>query len=464
VLRDGIVAGSFRDPAGVVFRHEGIVYRQVHETAIEALNLLEVSGLFDELCDRRMLVRHEQADVAPPDPSMSRRVIRPEQIPFVSYPYEWSFGQLKDAALLTLEAQMIALRHGMSLKDASAFNVQFLDGLPILIDTLSFERYKKGAPWVAYRQFCEHFLAPLLIIQSVDPWLSRLSSITADGIPLETASRILPRRSWLRPSALLHVHLHARSIRHFGSRRIPEQIQSRGMTRTSLENLIDGLRHSIAGLDWTPTSTQWADYEVKHGYSAAAMNAKREWVQRVLTAIGPKRVWDLGANTGEFSRLAAASGAAVIAIDVDHAAVELNYRRIRSEGLERVHPLWIDLCCPSPQLGWAEAERDGLTNRADADCVLALALIHHLAIAANVPLPNIASWLSKLAPHLIIEFVPKEDPQVSRLLVSREDVFFGYGRREFEMALEQWFTIQNCGSIPGTERVLYHAIRRNSPA
>lgn len=456
---DGVVGGSFRDPSGSVFRRDGVIYRQVNAGSVSDLELLESSGLYRQLVDAGLLVEHEEAAVAPPDPVAARRVIRPEQIPFISYPYEWCFGQLKDAALATLEIQLMALNQGMALKDASAFNIQFLRGRPVLIDTLSLETYVEGRPWVAYRQFCEHFLGPLSLMSRVDPWLGRLSALTVDGIPLEISSRLLPWTSHLRPSALLHIHLHARSVRKYGGRHVPERVKSRGLSRRSMLNLIEGLAHTVEGLTWSPTGTEWADYEVEHGYVDESLAAKRTVVSDVLRRIAPRTVWDLGANTGEFSRRALEHCAFVVSMDLDPAAVERNYGRMRLDGETRLHPLLVDLRAPSPDLGWSQQERDGLIARATPEVVLGLALIHHLAIGANVPLPSIMEWLARLAPHVVIEFVPKDDPQVRRLLVSRPDVFDDYTRAGFERAMRQVFQIRTIHELPGTGRVILHGVR-----
>lgn len=457
---DGAVGGSFRDPSGVVFRRDGEIYRQVNEMGIAALEHLERCGLYDELVSTGRLISHRNARVAPLDSTSARRVIRPTQIPFISYPYEWCFSQLKDAALATLSIQSTALRHGMVLKDASAFNIQFVAGRPTLIDTLSFAVYEEGRPWVAYRQFCEHLLAPLLLIRYGDPLLGRLPLLTADGVPLETVSRLLPLRTFFRPSSLLHIHLHARSMRRFGRRRLPKRLESRGMSRKALHNLVDGLRQAVDTIDWEPTGTEWADYAEQHGYAEESMEAKRALVRRAIQDANPGVVWDLGANTGEFSRIAAAEGADVVSIDSDSAAVERNYRRVREAHETAIHPLWIDLRSPSPDLGWAEAERDGLAQRCNADMTLALALVHHLAISANVPIPRILNWLARLSPQLLIEFVPKEDPQVQRLLVSREDIFDTYTLSVFERELRSRYNVLSVEQIPGSERILFHAARK----
>ena len=450
-----VSSASFRDPSGFVFRRDGVLYRQVNRRYAEHFAALHASGLCDTLVAQGILIPHERVDIEPPRPETAAVVIRPETVPFISYPYEWCFSQLRDAALTTLDLQLKALEHRMVLKDASAFNIQFRAGRPVLIDTLSFEIYREGEPWSAYRQFCEHFLAPLLLIRDVDPWLGRLPSLTSDGIPLDVASRLLPWRSRLSPAQLLHVHLHARSVRRYGGRPIPKIIKHQGLSQKALINLVQGLRHTIAGLAWKACGTEWAEYETEHGYKPADLAEKQRLVVDMLRASGPATVWDLGANTGEFSRIAHAEGAFVVSTDVDPAAVERNYRRVVERGEDGIHPLWVDLRNPSPALGWANSERVSLTARADADVVLALALVHHLAITGNVPLSHIANWLSQLGPEVIIEFVPKRDPQVQRLLVSREDVFDDYSRDGFEAAFARRFQLLDCKQIGESGRTIY---------
>lgn len=458
-----VLGASYRDPSGFVFRRDGSIYRQVNMRYEQEFTMLSESGLYDALVSAGRLVSHQEVDEPPPVPPLAARVIRPEPVPFISYPYEWCFGQLKDAALATLEIQRTSLKHGMTLKDASAFNIQFLEGSPVLIDSLSFEAYVEGRPWLAYRQFCEHFLAPLLLMSRVDPWLGRLSAVTVDGISLETASRILSWTSWFHPSVLLHVHLHARSVRRFGGRSVPRSIETRGLSRRGMLNLVEGLTHTIERIAWSPADTQWSDYETEHGYSDEDFEAKREIVANLVEDAMPDTVWDLGANTGVFSRIASRAGAFVVSADVDPSAVERNYRRTRSRNESRLHPLWIDLRNPSPSLGWAGEERESLVERSRADMVLALALVHHLAIGANVPLTMIVEFLSRLARELVVEFVPKDDPQAQRLLTSREDIFDNYDRPAFESALESCFFVLGTYEVGVSGRVIYRARRRHDP-
>ena len=298
---------------------------------------------------------------------------------------------LKDAALLTLDAQAAALARGFTLRDATAYNVQFLRGRPILIDTLSFERPEPGAPWIAYRQFCEHFLAPLALMALRDVRLGLMLREHVDGIPLDLAARLLPGRTRWNLGLGAHLHAHARAQGRFAGRGTDAAAATKKATVSEFRQqaLLDSLRRTIAKLDWTPTGTEWADYADNTSYGEAGTAAKDELVGRLLGEAGGDVVWDLGANTGRYSRIAAGLGRDVVAWDIDPAATERNYRQVRRDREERILPLVLDLANPSPGLGWANEERRSVVDRASADAVLALALVHHLAIGRNVPLARI---------------------------------------------------------------------------
>jgi hypothetical protein len=453
------LASSFRDPAGFLFRDGGTLLRQVNPEYADDYDLLMGSGLYDALTAEGMLVRHRE--VAPPVSGFgygpAHRVLQPELVPFVSYPWEWCFGEMRDAALLTLRIQDLALDHGMTLKDASAFNVQISGGAPVLIDTLSFERYRPGEPWIAYRQFCQHFLAPLLLMSAVDVRLAGLWRAHLDGIPLDLASKLLPRASWLKPGVMLHVHMHARSLARHADTSLQAGTRAPTVSLTALRGLVDSLRSTITGLRWHPGGTEWADYVETRRYSAESVTAKAALVREYLALVDPApgMVWDLGANTGEFSRMAAESGARVVAFDVDPAAVERNWQAARAEGTSSILPLVLDLTNPSPGLGWAGEERSSWMQRGPADVVMALALVHHLAIGNNVPLESVAQLLADAAPRLLIEFVPKDDEQVQRLLRSRRDVFPGYTREGFEAAFATRLRTLRSDAIEGSGRRMY---------
>jgi hypothetical protein len=342
----------------------------------------------------------------------------------------------------------------MILKDASAYNIQFQAGRPVLIDTLSFARYREGEPWAAYHQFCQHFLAPLALMAYTDVRLSRLLREYIDGIPLDLASRLLPGRTRLKFGLLSHIHLHGRSqVRHAASGERP--FRRRGVSLLALRGLIDSLDGAVRNLRWEPSGTEWAEYYDGTNYSNQSMESKRALVGEFLGQVRPGLVWDLGGNTGEFSRLAAERASLTVCFDADPAAVEKCYRREKKNKNSRVLPLLMDLTNPSPSLGWAGKERDSLVRRGPADLVMALALLHHLAISNNVPLPMIAEYFAALGKWLIVEFIPKEDSQVRRLLATREDIFPDYTLDEFERVFASRYSILDKSSVKGSQRVLF---------
>lgn len=448
---DGRIPSSFRDPSGHVFVHGGTLYRQINSSYQTQFEHLIDSGLYEALTKKQWLVPHSVADVDLTTED-AYQVIRPEQIPFVSYPYEWCFSQLQDAALLTLEIQKLALQHGMSLKDASAYNVQFIGSRPVFIDTLSFERHEAGSPWVAYRQFCQHFLAPLALAAHRDARLTQLLRTYIDGIPLDLASELLPKRTRFKAGLLTHVHLHARAQRRYAAKKA----QSRGkMGRISLLGLIDSLEGAVRQLRWRARASEWGNYYEDTNYSPQAMRHKADAVAEYLDRYPPQMVWDLGANTGQFSRIVADRGATSIAFDIDPVAVEKHYQDRRDKEDATTLPLWLDLTNPSPAIGWENEERSSLLDRGPADTVLALALVHHLAITHNLPLGRIARFLARACRTLIIEFVPKEDGQVQRMLATRDDIFTTYDRTSFETAFSRYFHIGNGTAIEDSNRWLY---------
>lgn len=459
-MSDGRIAGSFRDPSGFLFRRRGTLFRQVNSFYREHYERLKESGLCEELFRRGWLVPHEETDEPPWTPD-GYKILRPQSIPFVSYPYEWCFSQWKSAGLLTLQIQRKALEHGMSLKDASAFNVQFLEGRPVFVDTLSFERWRDGEPWVAYRQFCQHFLAPLALMSRHDIRLGQLLRVYLDGVPLDLASSLLPVGTRLRLPLLFHLHLHARAQRKYGDK--PVKQGNKTMGRAAHFGLVDSLEGALHSLSWNPHGTEWAEYYEDTNYSPAGLEHKKKQVQEFLDEVRPANVWDLGANVGLFSRLANDRRIPTLALDADPAAVEKNYQLAVERKEKQLLPLLQDFSNPSAALGWANEERLSLEARGPADAALALALVHHLAIGNNVPLSRIADLLARLCKHLLVEFVPKQDSQVRRLLHTREDVFPDYHQAAFEKSFCERFIILRSVRIQDSERMIYSMQRRVAP-
>lgn len=447
------VPGSFRDPSGHVFVKDGVVYRVINPSYRQDFERLLDSGLYRALTGAGLMIPHEEVLPKGMAGGGAYKTIKPEPVRFISYPYEWCFSQLRDAALVTLRIQKKALEHDLSLKDCSAYNIQYHEGRPVLIDTLSFERYREGQPWSAYRQFCQHFLAPLAVIARTDQRLNQLLRIHIDGLPLDLASVLLPLRSRFCFGTLLHLHLHARSQARYADRSV--KASSKPMRRVALQGLVESLESTVAGIRWTPPRSTWGDYYEHTNYSPGAFAHKSEAVGGFLDSFAPAMVWDLGANDGTFSRLASANGAFTVSFDLDQVAVEKNYHRVREAGERLLLPLLLDLSNPSPALGWAHTERLSLAERGPADVALALGLVHHLAIGNNLPLAAVAAFLRRIANALIVEFIPKTDSQTRRLLRNREDIFAEYTQQGFESAFGSHFRIESTVRLRDSERTLY---------
>lgn len=451
-----VVPASFRDPAGFVWTDGGAIYRHVGEGHRADYDAFMSSGLYDELVAEGLLIPHvETTEVTSPRPG-AYKVLKPEIVGFISYPYEWSFSQLKDAALVTLEIQKRAMEHGLTLRDASAYNIQFHRGRPVLIDTLSFGLAPAGKPWIAYRQFCQHFLAPLALMAHVDVRFGSLSRTYIDGVPLDLASDLLPRGTRFSAGLQTNIHIQARVERRHQSAGAPPKVKERAMSDQALKGIVWNLERTVRKLEWNMPKTAWRDYYAEAGhYSDAAAEHKKDIVGRFLDEAPGRFVWDLGGNVGVFSRIAAAKGRDVVCFDIDPGCVEANYRKVTDDGDTNVLPLLCDLRNPVPALGWANRERAAFAQRGPADVAMALALIHHLAIGNNVPLEMVAEFFAELGNTLIIEFVPKSDPMVQTLLANREDIFPDYDPAGFERAFGTYFTIERKEPVKETDRVMY---------
>lgn len=446
------IPSSFRDPSGFMYSQHGTLYRQINQVYQPHFEHLIKSGLYIELAENKLLISHEEAR-NPEKIGPWYKTIKPEVIPFISYPYEWSFSQLQDAAITTLKIQKLALKFNMILKDASAYNIQFANGRPTLIDTLSFEIYQPGRPWVAYRQFCQHFLAPLTLMSYQDARLNQLSRTFIDGTPLDLASSLLPYKTYLHPSLLIHLHLHAKSQQYYANKTVKSS--KYGLKQQSLIALINNLAAAIKKLKLKTRQTEWAEYYSDTNYNSESFAHKQQAVSSFLNLAKPKLVWDLGANTGRFSRLASDQGINTIAFDIDLLAVEKNYRQVVKNNEKNILPLFLDLTNPSPNIGWANQERMSIIKRGPADTIMALALIHHLIISNNVPLQMLASFFSKICSYLIIEFVPKTDSNAQKLLATRPDIFPNYTQANFEKEFNAFFNIIDIKKIVKSQRSLY---------
>ena len=439
----------------------GVFKRVVTTLGAADYDFLMESGLARSLFGDQLLLEHEELPACAHDWPEARRVLLPTQLEFVSYPYEWSFSQLKDAALLTLAVQQRALEHGMSLKDASAFNVQFHCGRPVFIDTLSFER-DDGRPWVAYEQFCRHFLAPLLLMQTRSLEMGRLLYANLDGIPIELASELLGWRSYLRPGALMHLHLHARVRRQATA-------CANGRTATvpfaARLELVHSLRRTVEGIRLTEGVSTWSGYEDQSAhYSREALSSKMSFVLKALRGTPEGLVYDIGGNTGVYSRLAADCGNFCVLYDADALCVERAYLREKQTGGTRVLPLRLDLSNPTPALGVNLGERASVLDRRRARLVMALALVHHLRLKENTPFELMADFFARLGGRLLIEWVGPRDEMARPMLAAKKCPPPDYDLGSFLAAFSKRFCLTAQSQVTGMDRTLLVLECRDSTA
>lgn len=441
---------SYRDPAGFVFTYNGTVYRQVQETYAPHYRRLHESGLHKVLSDKGLMLPFEEVTGIPTPVAGAMQTLLPQQLHFISHPYEWCFGMWQDAALATLDIMELALDHGMILKDASAFNLQWHQGKMMLIDHLSFEIYEAGKPWKAYRQFCEHFLAPLALMHYFKLPLQGMTLASPEGIPVDTASKMLPFKSRWHLHTYLHIHLQAKM-----KKRVTEPGAETHLSLPKLRQLLQSLRAAIKHYKFDSPTGVWSGYYDEAAERAAYLPEKEAIIGKWLENLPVKTVTDLGANEGRFSLLAAKTGADVVSVDGDHYSVNRLYHRLKSESVNNVHPLVMNLAHPSPAIGVNNEERAGFFERRQADLVLALALIHHLCIGSNISFEQVAHMFRSCGDHLIIEFVPKSDEKVGMLLQSKDDIYQWYTPEQFEKVFTSSYEVLKKELVGNSGRVLY---------
>lgn len=455
--------GSFRDSSGFVFYSESIPYRAICSLYRDTYTFFMNSGLYGALVEKGYLIPHRpvsehQASVFFQEFADSRifKFIQPDLVPFISYPYEWCFSQLKAAALLTLKIQEEALKHGMVLKDASAYNIQFIGSRAVFIDTLSFEILDVEKPWMAYKQFCQHFIAPLALAKYKNPELQQLSRLYMDGIPLKLTSILLPYSSYFNSALAIHIHLHSKIESRYGGNGFKAENKSKLQTTKKKQlGIVHHLQDGVRSLDLKSSISTWSAYYADNSYSENAFAEKKNLVENWVAEINPATTWDIGCNTGVFSEIAALKSKYTLAFDFDHRSIEDFYKKVQQQESCNLLPLVIDIAHPSPSIGWAGEERKSLAERGPADLILALALIHHLAISHTIPFFKIAGFLSKCTRDLIIEFVPKDDKQTQRLMVTRNDVFDEYHLEGFLNAFSKYFSIVKRNTIADSGRELF---------
>ena len=464
--------GSFRDRDSRVVVGPEAVYRALSATGAEDWRALSASPLLERLQSDGSLIGTEEVGLdalagAASEilPEGTETVLRHDRIPFVSYPYEWTFSMLRDAAALQLDLLLDSLEEELILKDATPYNVQFRGTEAVFIDVGSFERLREGEPWAGYRQFCMLFLNPLLLQAYRDmpfqPWLRG----SIDGITPSEAVRLFKLRDRFRRGVLTHVALHARLERRYEGHdagEVKEDLKKANFKSELIKANVARLRKLVGKLSWKAGETAWTNYRVDNTYSDDDALRKAEFVKEAAAATRPALTWDMGCNDGAYSRIAAESSEYVVAFDYDHATVDALYRSLRDEGDRQILPLVANLADPSPGLGWRGLERRPLEARGKPDLVLALALVHHVSITANVPLAEFCDWLTDLGATVVIEFPKRDDPMVKRLLSGkREGANADYQLETFERLLNDRFDVERSEELPSGMRVLYVARPRS---
>ncbi|HEX3387020.1 MAG TPA: class I SAM-dependent methyltransferase, partial [Mucilaginibacter sp.] len=422
---------SYRDPVARVVKRADGWHRYIFKAYQKEFDCLTQSGLYTELVQKGLMISHQEVASDNGDPAIYK-IIRPEQITFQSYPFEWSYNQWRKALIALLDINTIALKYGMILKDATPYNFYLTKGKAVLFDTTSFILFTANDPWVAYRQFCEEFLGPVALMRYNGVQWGKLTMTAVRGLDLPFISRQLPGTSRLDPTCLLHIHLHARYMGKKGKAK-------KGFTAEKLLSLF-AMLHSAAN-SWDKHclyKRQWEGYYDEGDASYIA--SKESIVNRWLSEIRPGIVIDLGTNTGRFAFLAAKHARHVIGVDFDSHCVDLAEKAIEKESLANITVLSSDLAQPSPALGVMNKEYPSLLERGRSDTALGLALVHHLCVNMNISLEQVAELFAAFGgQYAIVEFVPADDDRVIQLIANRGGVFTGYSEELFVTAFSAHF-------------------------
>ena len=451
---------SYRDPSGFIFTRDNNLYRQVNKIFAADYDYFISSGCYAKLVAEQLLVPHEVISENLTGSAEWHTTLMPATIPFITYPYEWSFDMLKNAALLTLRLLKEAIGFGMILKDATPYNIQWMQGRLVFIDTLSFEKYNEAEPWVAYHQFCEQFLGPLLLMHYRKMPLQPLLLAWPEGIPLNVTKSLLPSRSRFSLYTYLHIHLNAK----VSSKSKPGEAKKVTFTKQKLLNLVNSLESLVKRLTLPPQKSTWSEYYEEASGRDNYLEEKKKMISEWTASLqGVSMAADLGANDGVFAQLLAKQKIYTLAADLDPYCINNLYHAIKKSDEKNIQPLIADLSNPSPAIGLNNEERSSLTARIKVDLGLALALIHHLAIGRNIPFEKIAEFFAGICKkYLVIEFVPKTDEKVTLMLSGKKDIYQNYSETGFSEAFQPYFHISRKEAIAGSGRVLYLMTKHES--
>jgi 2-polyprenyl-3-methyl-5-hydroxy-6-metoxy-1,4-benzoquinol methylase len=444
---------SYRDPDGYIFWYNNEIYRQINKSYKDNYQLLLDSNLYKHLSGKKWLVGHEQVNENFTGSADWFLTLKPRQIPFISYPYEWSFDMLKDAALLTLDINKEAIEYGMILKDATPFNIQFMGAAPLFIDTLSFEKYNDALPWKAYKQFCECFLFPLMLSKYKRLEGQKLLSIYPDGLPVDMVASLLPFSSKWNINVWLHVYLQ-RNIRQRTSQATGTLGAAGSFSKKKMLNLLNGLYEYIKTLSFRNKQT-WDDYYTATIRGDGYLEEKEQIVRKFISGLKLETVLDIGTNDGKFAEIVSDNAAFVLATDITSNCINQLYLKQKNKPLGNVLPLAIDIANPTPAIGFCNKERQSFLQRLDAEMVMALAVIHHLHFSNNVSLQKQADFFATIVKkYLLIEFVPAEDEKVKIITGRKQAGEHLYEIDLFESLFSEKFIIERKVALTNG-RVLY---------
>lgn len=438
---------SYRDRHGFVTVTTDEVCRYVNYSYSDIYDHLMQSGLYGLLVEKGYLVQHEECTVDERNKTGYYRVLIPEKIPFISYPSEWCADQWRTVLQTFLEINNLAIEHGMILKDATPYNFTFYNGRCLFFDTLSFSKYENGQPWLAYRQFCESMLGPFALMCFNDPDWARLLNTSTEGWSLSFISKNLSFKSWFNMTLLVHIHWHSK----YSNTAVQKSFNNNtGFDKQKLTVLWNMLHRSVSMWKIRKGSGTWLSYYDEGLVSSDYINDKKLKIKKWLSALLPECMIDLGANNGLFSLMGCLYAKRVIAVELDHDCINQLFQSAREKQITNLVTILADLTQPTPGVGWENKEKESLLKRLKGDMLLAVAVIHHLCISKNVPLPLVAQLFADISTrYAIVEFVPKTDEKVRLLLQNREDVFDDYTEPAFTEAFNCYFNlleVYECGS------------------
>ena len=457
-------ASSFRDPDSRVFYDGDRVLRGLSERAAEVYEQTRQSGLIDQLVGSGALVENWRVDdVDTPDGVPLVAVVESRRLPVVSQPGEWSFPMLRDAALLTLDANLSALAKGFILKDASAFNVVFDGAKPVLLDIASLDPIEEHPVWTAYGQFVDHFLSPLMLEAYTGMPFQSVLSTSVVGFPVESLDLLLRGRRRYRKGVTTHVRLRSGLERRARDMETGDRsaVASLSLPAEAIEANVRKMRNLVETLE-SPNVGQWEGYEDALPYSDAEAEAKQAFVHRAADRSHNRGLaLDVGANEGLYTRALADRFGSVVATDIDPGVSGALYTNLVGSERDAITPLVVDIVNPPPSFGFRGVERPGFSERVKPDLSMWLAVLHHLCIGQGIPLPEIVDLIAATSAESVVEFVGPTDPMVKRISASRPASLEAYGVDEFEKLINQAFEIADVEAV-SRSRTMYHLIRVGS--